>query len=101
LLDEEDLKTKGGPIPSALREILRLDKYQEGAIGYLSFDAYKDARINEHGTYIWDHTSKPSAVQGSGVTLGERIALQQQSQAKLGERKSESKIFKKGDSNSR
>jgi len=40
---------------------------------------------------------QPTPAQGSGVTLGEYATLQQQSQAKLGEGTSGSKIFKQGD----
>jgi len=49
--DLKTLKDQAGPLPDFLLELLKLDKYEEGTIGYLSYGAYRAVTIDRKGRY--------------------------------------------------
>jgi CRISPR/Cas system CSM-associated protein Csm3 (group 7 of RAMP superfamily) len=67
LIDLEDLRAKKISVPSDLVEILRLNKFMEGTIGYLSYSDYKSqsAKIDAKGRYS-SHNSYASKSGSSG-----------------------------------
>ena len=104
-LDVQDLKATAEPFPTELREVLRLDKYQEGTIGYLPYGGYRGIGINAEGRYVpiqatsapRGRAATPQETGRTGVTLGEQFTSGQRHQGQPKEATSAGKTFKRGD----
>ena len=95
---------QAGTLPAALREVLRLDKYCDGVLGYLPFRGYTGMGINTQGTYVPVQTGSagetPTTSQNpakSGVTLQQLDAMRQQLQNRGKNEAAAKKVWKKNE----
>lgn len=86
-LDVPTWVAQAGALPAALREVLRLDKSDDGVIGYLPFRGYTGMGINRKGQYVPVQTGpagatplRPQSPAKLGVTLQQPDAMQTQRQ---------------------